>query len=110
MRSHSHDDEALLAAAAAGDDAAFATFFLRYQTAVFGLLLRRTRDRRRSRALAAATFAAALRRAHRFDPAEQCASAWLLDIAAEKCADPIPATTRMPDTPPIQEDPCRLPA
>ena len=102
-------DDALLAAAAAGDDAAFATFFLRHQAAVFGLLLRRTRDRQRSRTLTAETFACALRRASGFRPGEQPAYDWLLAIAEEKSADPSADAARMSATTPTPEDPWHPP-
>lgn len=86
MRRTPADDD-LLIDAADGDDAAFAAFFVRHQTAVFGLFLRRTRNRQRSRELTAETFATALRRAPCFDADDQSAMSWLLAIAGQKLDD-----------------------
>lgn len=116
MRRHAPTDDALLVAAAESDDAAFAAFFLRHQTAVFGLLLRRTRDRELSRALTAETFAAALRRASQYLDDDRPADDWLLAIAEEKAAgNPAGDAARLnaaPVTGPITstEDPCHLSA
>ena len=60
-------DEVLLSATRSHADA-FAAFYDRYETAVIGYMLRRTRNIEIAVDLASETFAAALAAAHRYAP------------------------------------------
>jgi RNA polymerase sigma factor (sigma-70 family) len=70
-----------LLANARSDPDAFACFYDRYETAVLGYFMRRTRDVDSAGELAAETFASALGAAPRYRPAGPTAAAWLFTIA-----------------------------
>lgn len=80
-------DASLIAAIATGDDRAFETFYARYQPAIIGFYLRRTKSRELAFDLTAETFATLLVAANRFDPAGGSPAGWLLAIAANKLHD-----------------------
>jgi len=73
-------DEAILAALALRPHD-FALFYRRHVRGLLGYFLRRTGDPELAADLCAETFAAALARARRFDPARGPAVAWLYGIA-----------------------------
>lgn len=81
-------DEALLSATGSDPDA-FAAFFDRYETAVIGYMLRRTRNVEVAVDLASETFAAALASAHRYSRSKGAAAAWLFTIAHHTLADSV---------------------
>lgn len=80
MRDAERSDEDLLAAIAREPDA-FAVFYERYERAIVGYLLRRTRDAELAADLTAEVFAAALSSAHTYRPESPTAAAWLFTIA-----------------------------
>lgn len=86
MRWSDASDEALLAASRSHADA-FAAFYDRYETAVVGYMLRRTRNVEVAIDLASETFAAALASAHRYRASKGAAAAWLFTIAHHTLAD-----------------------
>jgi RNA polymerase sigma factor (sigma-70 family) len=83
-------DAELLAATKSSPDA-FAAFYDRYETAVVGFLVRRTRDPELAIDLAGEAFATALASAGRYrpasDPAGDSAAPWLFTIAQNKLTD-----------------------
>jgi RNA polymerase sigma factor (sigma-70 family) len=81
MRDWSEAVDGDLLANARSDPDAFACFYDRYETAVLGYFVRRTRDTGLSGELAAETFASALGAASRYRPAGPTAAAWLFTIA-----------------------------
>jgi RNA polymerase sigma-70 factor (ECF subfamily) len=80
MRYDTASDAELLAATAI-DAAAFAAFYDRYEAALAGWFLARTRDAEVAADLTAEVFAAALKGARRFRPAGPTAAGWLFTIA-----------------------------
>jgi len=86
MRWSEASDEALLAASRSHADA-FAVFYDRYETAVVGYMLRRTRNIEVAVDLASEVFAAALASAHRYRASKGAAAAWLFTIAHNTLAD-----------------------
>jgi RNA polymerase sigma-70 factor (ECF subfamily) len=81
MRKWPHAVDADLLANARSDPDAFACFYDRYETAVVGYFVRRTRDTGLAGELAAETFASALGAAERYRPGGPTAAAWLFTIA-----------------------------
>ena len=79
-------DEDLLAATSSDADA-FAAFYDRYETAVVGYMLRRTRNIEIAVDLASEVFASALASAHRYTSTKGTAAAWLFTIAHHTLAD-----------------------
>jgi RNA polymerase sigma-70 factor (ECF subfamily) len=78
-------DEELLAATPREPDA-FAELYRRLAPSFTAYFLRRTRDPEAAADLTAETFAAALHRARRFDPARGTAAMWLFGIAHRELA------------------------
>jgi len=70
-----------LLAATASDSRAFAAFYDRYEAALAGYFVARTRDAETAADLTAEAFAAALRGARRFRPSGPTAAGWLFTIA-----------------------------
>jgi RNA polymerase sigma factor (sigma-70 family) len=81
MRNWTRDVDAALLANARSDPDAFACFYDRYEAAVVGYLVRRTRDTGLAAELAAETFARALGAAERYRPSGPTAAPWLFTIA-----------------------------
>jgi RNA polymerase sigma factor (sigma-70 family) len=81
MRDWTSCSDAELLAATGSDRQAFACFYDRYEGAVVGYLMRRTRDVDRTADLVSETFAAALAGAARYRPGGPTAAAWLFAIA-----------------------------
>ena len=79
-------DDRLLAAADT-DAASFTAFYRRYERAMLGYFLRRTRDPELAADLTAEVFAAVLLACRRYRPGAAPASAWLFAIAQNKLAD-----------------------
>lgn len=89
MRWSEASDESLLRATRSDPDA-FAELYDRYETALVGYLLGRTRDVEVAVDLASEVFAAALAGAHRYRPApERTAAAWLFTIAQNILRDSV---------------------
>jgi RNA polymerase sigma-70 factor (ECF subfamily) len=80
MRWSEVGDGALLSASRSNPDA-FAAFYDRYETAVVGYMLRRTRSAETAVDLASEVFASALAAAHRYRSTEPSAAPWLFAIA-----------------------------
>lgn len=80
-------DAALIARIAQGDDRAFELLYERYQPAIVGFHLRRTRSRELAFDLTAETFATLLVAAKSFDPRGGSPVGWLFTIAANKLRD-----------------------
>lgn len=76
-----HRSDADLLAATSHEPAAFAMFYDRYEQAIVGYLVRRTRDAELAADLTAEVFAAALGSAHTYRPESPTAAAWLFTIA-----------------------------
>ncbi|MGH3026091.1 MAG: RNA polymerase sigma factor, partial [Gaiellaceae bacterium] len=68
------------------DPSAFAAFYDRYETAIVGYLLRRTKDAELAADLTAEVFAAALTGAARYRPQNATAAPWLFTIAQHTLA------------------------
>lgn len=81
MRDWTSSSDAELLAATQSDRQAFACFYDRYESAVVGYLMRRTRDVDRTADLASEIFASALAGAPRYRPGGSTAAAWLFTIA-----------------------------
>jgi RNA polymerase sigma factor (sigma-70 family) len=81
MRNWAQAVDADLLANARSDPDAFACFYDRYETAVVGYFVRRTRDAGLAGELAAETFASALGAAARYIPRGSTAAPWLFTIA-----------------------------
>lgn len=80
VRDVQRSDADLLAATRREPDA-FAVFYDRYERAIVGYLVRRTRDAELAVDLTAEVFAAALSSAHTYQPEASTAAAWLFTIA-----------------------------
>jgi RNA polymerase sigma-70 factor (ECF subfamily) len=74
--------DAQLLAGASSDPEAFTTFYERYEAAVLGYFVRRTRDPELAADLAAEVFAAAFQAAGRYQPVAASAAGWLFTIAS----------------------------
>lgn len=83
MRTRSDED---LLAATPRDPDAFAELYRRHSAPLAGYFLRRTRNPEVAADLVAETFAAALHRARRFDPAKGTAVMWIYGIAGRELA------------------------
>jgi RNA polymerase sigma factor (sigma-70 family) len=81
MRPRSSASDARLLAAAGSDPAAFTAFYERYEAAIVGYFIRRTRDPELAADLAAEVFAAAFVAAAGYAPVSDSAAAWLFTIA-----------------------------
>jgi RNA polymerase sigma-70 factor (ECF subfamily) len=86
MRFDDLDDAALLAALRTDPDA-YAALYRRYERAILGYLIRRTRSPELAADLAAETFAAALESLRKDHGPTGAAGAWLFGIARNKLAD-----------------------
>jgi RNA polymerase sigma factor (sigma-70 family) len=73
--------DADLLAATSGEPDAFAVFYDRYEKAILGYFVRRTRDAELAADLAAEVFATVLRTAHSYRPEAPTAAAWVFTIA-----------------------------
>ena len=82
MRFRSRASDAELLASAGADPDAFTRFYQRYEAAVLGYFLRRTRDPELAADLTAEVFAAALAAAARYRPVGDTAAGWLFTIAS----------------------------
>jgi RNA polymerase sigma-70 factor (ECF subfamily) len=80
-------DAQLLALVAGRDRAAFETLYHRYVRSVFGLALRRLRDRQRAEDAVQETFAAVWRSAASYRPERGAAAAWLYAVARNAIVD-----------------------
>ncbi|MGA2012232.1 MAG: RNA polymerase sigma factor [Solirubrobacteraceae bacterium] len=78
----------MLAASRVHPDA-FMVFYERYEAAVIGYLLRRTRDAELAVDLASEAFAAALAAADRYRPDRDSAAAWLFTVAQNILTDSV---------------------
>lgn len=78
--------DAELLRAARSDETAFMSFYDRYETAIVGYFARRIGDPEIVADLTAEVFAAALRAAPRYRPAQPSAAGWLFTIAHNKLA------------------------
>jgi RNA polymerase sigma-70 factor (ECF subfamily) len=88
MRWSEASDAALLAASRLHPDA-FMVFYERYEAAVIGYLLRRTRDTELAVDLASEAFATALAAGDRYRPDRDSAAAWLFTIAQNILTDSV---------------------
>jgi RNA polymerase sigma-70 factor (ECF subfamily) len=82
MRLRSSTSDADLLAVAHADADAFTVFYERYEQAIIGYFMRRTRDPELAADLTAEVFAAVLVAAPRYRPVGESAAAWLFTIAA----------------------------
>ena len=80
-------DSALLARVAARDREAFEMLYRRYVRSIFGLALRRLRDRERAEDAVQETFAAIWRSASSYKPERGPAAPWLYAIARNAIVD-----------------------
>lgn len=80
-------DADLIARVADGDRTAFAELHRRYARAVFGLALRRIRDRGRAEDATQEAFAALWRSAAKYDPARGAGAPWLFVVARNAVTD-----------------------
>lgn len=86
MESSERESDAELLAAAASDPAAFGRFYDRYEAAIAGYFVRRTRLPEVAADLTAEVFAAALGSAARYRPEGPTAAVWLFAIARHTLA------------------------
>jgi len=89
-------DTALLVRVAERDRAAFETLYQRYVRSVFGLALRRLRDRQRAEDAVQETFAAVWRSAGSYRPERGAAAPWLYAIARNAIVDRMRARNEPP--------------
>src|SRR5438045_570521 len=80
-------DAELLVLVAGRDGAAFETLYRRYVRSVYGLALRRLRDRQRAEDAVQETFAAVWRSAASYRPERGAAAAWLYAVARNAIVD-----------------------
>jgi RNA polymerase sigma-70 factor, ECF subfamily len=98
-RDAAHDEEsdtALLVRVADRDREAFALLYERYVRTVFGLALRRLRDRQRAEDAVQETFAAVWRSAKSYRPERGPAAPWLYTVARNAIVDRQRAKTDQP--------------
>lgn len=81
VAAQSEPSDAELLAASRAQPQSFAAFYDRYETAIVGYFMRRTRDPEVAADLTAEVFAAALGASHRYRPQAPSAAAWLFTIA-----------------------------
>lgn len=89
-------DATLIARVAGGDRTAFEELHRRYARAIYGLALRRIRDRGRAEDATQDVFAAVWRSAARYDPARGAGAPWLFVVARNAVTDVL---RRTPETP-----------
>src|SRR3954447_24210364 len=96
-------DEGLLVRVAERDRFAFEALYRRYIRSVYGLALRRLRDRQRAEDAVQETFAAIWRSAHSYRPERGAAAPWLYAVARNAIVDRLRARneppTDVPETP-----------
>src|SRR3982751_2546848 len=96
-------DADLLTRVAGRDREAFELLYHRYVRSVFGLALRRLRDRQRAEDAVQETFAAIWRSAHSYRPERGAAAPWLYAVARNAIVDRLRARneppSEVPDTP-----------
>jgi RNA polymerase sigma-70 factor (ECF subfamily) len=80
-------DADLIARVAQGDRVAFEQLYHRYARAVYGLALRRTRDRGRAEDATQEAFAALWRSAGRYDPRRGAGAPWFFVVARNAVTD-----------------------
>ena len=80
-------DADLLVLVAGRDRVAFELLYHRYVRSIFGLALRRLRDRSRAEEAVQEAFAAVWRSAHTFDPERGAAPSWLYAVARNAIVD-----------------------
>jgi len=80
-------DIELLVGVAAGDRAAFAAFYDRYSSAVFGLLIKMLPQRGDAEDVLQETFLQVWRQAGRFDPTRSSPFGWVVMIARSRAVD-----------------------
>lgn len=94
-------DGDLIARVARGDRTAFDELHARYARAIFGLALRRLRDRGHAEDAAQDVFSALWRRASTYDPTRGAGAPWLFVVARNVITDHLrktpPPTAEMPD-------------
>jgi RNA polymerase sigma-70 factor (ECF subfamily) len=102
-------DEALLVRVAERDRLAFETLYQRYIRSVYGLALRRLRDRQRAEDAAQETFTAVWRSAKSYRPERGPAAPWLYAIARNAIVDRLRArvepVSEAPDMPSLEPGP-----
>jgi RNA polymerase sigma-70 factor, ECF subfamily len=100
---HRESDTALLVRVADRDREAFEQLYARYVRPVFGLALRRLRDRQRAEDAVQETFAAVWRSAQSYRPERGPAAPWLYTVARNAIVDRqrarVEAPAEVPDTP-----------
>src|SRR3954467_14977934 len=96
-------DAELIVRVAGRDRDAFELLYRRYVRSVFGLALRRLRDRQRAEDAVQETFAAIWRSAHSYRPERGAAAPWLYAVARNAIVDRLRArnepASEVPDTP-----------
>src|SRR3954451_6526651 len=96
-------DAELLTRVAERDRDAFELLYHRYVRSVFGLALRRLRDRQRAEDAVQETFAAIWRSAHSYRPERGAAAPWLYTVARNAIVDRkrarVEPPTEVPDSP-----------
>jgi RNA polymerase sigma-70 factor, ECF subfamily len=102
-------DEALLVRVADRDRLAFETLYQRYIRSVYGLALRRLRDRQRAEDAVQETFTAVWRSAASYKPERGPAAPWLYAIARNAIVDRLRArvepVSEAPDLPSLEPGP-----
>jgi RNA polymerase sigma-70 factor, ECF subfamily len=93
-------DAELLVRVAARDRAAFEVVYHRYVRSVFGLAMRRLRDREQAEDAVQEMFAAVWRSAGSYDPARGAAAPWLYAIARNAIVDRVRSRSDIPMEPP----------
>ena len=89
-------DADLLVRVAERDREAFELLYRRYVRSVFGLALRRLRDRQRAEDAVQETFAAIWRSAHSYRPERGAAAPWLYAVARNAVVDRLRARSEPP--------------
>src|SRR2546429_439682 len=104
-------DADLLVRVAERDREAFELLYRRYVRSVFGLALRRLRDRQRAEDAVQETFTAIWRSAQSYRPERGAAAPWLYAVARNAIADRgrarVEPPTEPPDTPSAEPEPDR---
>jgi RNA polymerase sigma-70 factor (ECF subfamily) len=92
----SSSDSDLLVRVAERDREAFELLYRRYVRSVFGLALRRLRDRQRAEDAVQETFTAVWRTAHSYKPERGAAAPWLYAVARNAIVDRLRARNEPP--------------
>lgn len=100
-------DADLILRVAERDREAFELLYRRYVRSVFGLALRRLRDRQRAEDAVQETFAAIWRSAHSYRPERGAAAPWLYAVARNAIVDRLRARSEPPGE--VPETPSREP-